>query len=99
MRQSDAILHGFRPVRAWLIEPLSKLAKDNSTSRRLQATVAIADYASDDPEQLTRMLAADKRQLAEIFPALVQQAEAVRSALHQRIPAAWQDDAHVSCQS
>ena len=66
----------FRPVRYWLLAPLSKIFADRDPERAPERTLAtnlLADYAADNLSALTGLLLdADEKQFAVIYPKFIQ---------------------------
>lgn len=96
-RMLDRLVAGFRPARQWLKKPLAAVAKSDDASRRLQAAIAVAEFAREDPDLLLDVaLAADRSQLAEILPALGGHAAVVQQAclaeISQEARPPWPDD-------
>ena len=62
----------FRPVKQWLLSPLSAIFRDRDTERAAERTLAtnlLADYAGDQPRVLAALLMdADEKQFARLYP-------------------------------
>jgi serine/threonine protein kinase/formylglycine-generating enzyme required for sulfatase activity/Tfp pilus assembly protein PilF len=70
---------GFRPVTAFLLEPLSKIFRDTRPERTTERTLVtniLIDYIADQPQVLADLLMdADERQFSLILPKFKERAE------------------------
>ena len=88
----------FRPIAKHLLQPLPEIYRDEDQDEldcRL-ATSVLADYASDDVEELVSLLGdADQKQFSVLFPVLKKlEADAVqglRSVLDKKLEPIWND--------
>jgi serine/threonine protein kinase/formylglycine-generating enzyme required for sulfatase activity/tetratricopeptide (TPR) repeat protein len=91
-------LEALRPVRTRLTPPLATIFEEKSRSETEQtlATNILADYASDDPDRLAKLLVvSEPKAYATLFPVVENRAEQVlpglRSELGRRALPTWND--------
>ncbi|MHB8951425.1 MAG: protein kinase domain-containing protein [Pirellulaceae bacterium] len=93
----DRLIAGFEPAGTWLKRPLAELVQEKETPVGRAAALALAKFATDDPELLMQIaLKADKAALEALLPVLGQHAEFVSSVCQREIRnppnAPWPDD-------
>jgi formylglycine-generating enzyme required for sulfatase activity len=95
--QSDYAVWTFAldPIKDWLYEPLASIFRDQQrrASDRDLAVNILADYAADDPSELTELLMdADARQFAVLFAKLSRHGDTAMHQLQERLERTIMED-------